>query len=66
MLPLPGSTSNAAASVMVNISSRVVPMMAGSVSVLLVRVWVPISETRTASEFPMVVPPGSVSVFVAA
>ena len=40
MLPLLGSTSNAAPSVIVNTSSMIVPIITGSVSVLLVSVFV--------------------------
>jgi hypothetical protein len=40
--------------------------MIGVVRVLLVRVCVPVSETRTASLLPMVVPPGSSKVLLAA
>ena len=40
-------------------------VITGAVKVLLVKVCVPVSETSTALEFPIVVPPGSVKVFVA-
>ena len=42
-----------------------VPVIVGDVRVLLVRVCVPVSETRVASLLPIVEPPGKVSLLLA-
>jgi len=41
------------------------PVTTGDVNVLFVKVCIPVSDTSTASAFPIAVPPGSFNVFVA-
>jgi len=49
--PLPGSTENPAASVIVKTSSKIVPVIAGSVRVLLVKVCVSVVPTKAPVGF---------------